>query len=159
MNTSAERFSWFGKLFIRFCLLAIAGWAVLATLFSNLPGFLRPWIAGILGIGSLVALFGSHGNRWAQLGFLAVWAVVLVWWLSMPPSNIRNWQPEVALLPWAEIQGNIVTIHNIRNCDYRSETDYTVRHYDKTFDLTKIKSIDLSLVYWGSPYIAHTILS
>jgi hypothetical protein len=52
-----------------------------------------------------------------------------------------------------------VTIHNIRNCDYRSETDYTVRRYDKTFDLEKLKSVDLSLVYWGSPYIAHTMFS
>ena len=78
---------------------------------------------------------------------------------SQPPSNNRNWQPDVALLPWAEIQGSKVTIHNIRNCDYRSETDYTVHHYDKTFDLTKLKSLDLSLVYWGSPLIAHTMLS
>jgi hypothetical protein len=52
-----------------------------------------------------------------------------------------------------------VTIHNIRNCDYRSETDYTVHHYDRTFDLAGLKSIDLALVYWGSPYIAHTMLS
>jgi uncharacterized protein DUF4105 len=149
----------FGKVFIRFCLLAMAGWAVLAILFSNLPGFLRPWIAGVFCIGSLVVLVGRYGNRLAQLGFLAAFAVVLVWWLFMPPSNSRNWQPDVAVLPWADIQGTRVTIHNIRNCDYRSETDYTVRHYDRTFDLAKLKSIDLSLVYWGSPYIAHTMLS
>lgn len=149
----------FGKVFIRFCLLAMSGWAALAILFSNLPGFLRPWIAGIFGIGSLFALVGRYGNRWALPGFLAAFSAVLVWWLLMPPSNSRDWQPDVALLPWADIRGNRVTIHNIRNCDYRSETDYTVRHYDKSFDLAKLKSIDLSLVYWGSPYIAHTMLS
>jgi len=77
----------------------------------------------------------------------------------MPPSNSRNWQPDTAVLPWADIQGTRVTIHNIRNCSYRSETDYTVRHYDRTFDLSGLKSLDLSLVYWGSPYIAHTMLS
>lgn len=77
----------------------------------------------------------------------------------MPPSNSRNWQADVAVLPWADIQGNMVTIHNIRNCDYKTETNYTVRHYDKTFDLAKLKSIDLSLIYWGSPNIAHTMLS
>jgi hypothetical protein len=65
----------------------------------------------------------------------------------------------VSLLPWADIQGSRVTIHNIRNCDYRSETDYTVRHYDRTFALTGLKSLDLSLIHWGSPYIAHTMLS
>jgi len=80
-------------------------------------------------------------------------------WLLMLPSNNRNWQPDVALLPWADIQGNRVTIHNIRNCDYRSETDYTVHHYDRVFDLAKLKSVDLFQVYWGSPYIAHTMLS
>lgn len=153
---------WFkglGKILIRLCLLLMAGWATLAILYSNLPEFLRPLIAGIFCLGSLVALVGRYSDRRARLGFLAVFAVVLVWWLLMPPSNSRNWQPDVAVLPWADIQGSTVTIHNIRNCDYRSETDYTVRHYDKTFDLEKLKSVDLSLVYWGSPYIAHTMFS
>ena len=149
----------FGKVFFRICLLLMAAWAALAILFSNLPGFLRPWIAGIFAIGSLVALVGRYSTWRTRLGFLAAFAVVLVWWLLMPPSNSRNWQPDVALLPWADIDGNRVTIHNIRNCDYLSETDYTVHHYDKTFDLAKLKTIDLSLIYWGSPYIAHTMLS
>ena len=147
------------NIFIRFCLLTMAGWSVLAILFSNLRGFLRPWIAGIFAVGCLVALFGRYSNRWTRSGFLVACVAVLVWWLLIPPSNNRNWQPDVALLPWADIQGSMVTIHNIRNCDYRSETDYTVRHYDRTFDLATLKSIDLSLVYWGSPYIAHTMLS
>jgi hypothetical protein len=149
----------FVKVFIRFCLLLMAGWATLAIWCSNLPGFLRTWMAGIFAIGSLVALVGRYSNRRTVLGFLAAFAVVLVWWLLRPPSNSRNWQPDVAVLPWADIQGNRVTIHNIRNCDYRSTTDYTVRHYDKTFDLANLKSVDLFLVYWGSPYIAHTMLS
>jgi hypothetical protein len=52
-----------------------------------------------------------------------------------------------------------VTIHNIRNCDYRTETDFDVQHYDKTFDLDQLKSVDLFLVYWGSPAICHTMMS
>jgi hypothetical protein len=137
----------------------MACWASLAILFSDLRGFLRPCIAGIFAIGSLAAVVGRYSNQWTRLGFLAACAAVLFWWLSMPPSNSRHWQPDVALLSWADIQGDRVTIHNIRNCDYRSETDYTVRHYDRTFDLAALKSIDLSVVYWGSPYIAHTMLS
>jgi hypothetical protein len=137
----------------------MAAWAFLAIMYSNLPGFLQTWVAGVFGIGSLMAIFGRFSDRRTQMGFLAVFAAVLVWWLYMPPSNSRNWQPDVSLLPWADIQGSRVTIHNIRNCDYRSETDYTVRHYDRTFDLTGLKSLDLSLIHWGSPYIAHTMLS
>jgi hypothetical protein len=149
----------FGKVFFRICLLAMAGWATAAILYSNLPDFLRPWIAGIFGIVSLIALVGMYRKQRARLGFLAAFAVVLVWFLLIPPSNSRDWQPDVAVLPYATFNGNEVTIHNIRNSDYRTETDYTVRHYDKTFDLTKLKSVDLSLVYWGSPYIAHTMMS
>jgi hypothetical protein len=148
-----------GNVIIRFCLLVMAGWATVAILFSNLPGFLRPWIAGVFGCGCLIALVGRYSNVMTRLGFVAAFAVVLAWWLLMPPSNTRNWQPDVVVLPWADIQETRVTIHNIRNCDYRSETDYTVRHYDKTFDLDKLESIDLFLVYWGSPSIAHTMIS
>lgn len=154
-----QSFTWFGRLLALFCLLAMAGWGTLAILFSNLPAPLRPWIAAIFGVGSLAALVSRYSSLQSQLGFLVVFATVLVGWLLMPPSNNRNWQPDVALLPWADIQGDRVAIHNIRNCDYRSETDYTVRHYDRTFDLAGLKSLDLALIYWGSPYIAHTMLS
>jgi len=152
-------FTWFENYIVRFFLLAMAGWGTFAILYSNLPAPLRPWTAALFCVGSLVALVGRYSSLRSRLGFLAVFAAVLVWWLFMPPSNSRNWQPDVAVLPWAEIQGSRVIIHNIRNCDYRSETDYTVHHYDRTFDLSKLKSVDLALVYWGLPYIAHTMLS
>jgi hypothetical protein len=147
----------FDSLFLRICLLALAGLATFVIGCSDLAFFTRTGIASVLGTGSLVALL--YGDRRTLLGFLAICALVIGWWLLMPPSNNRNWQPDVALLPWGEIQGNRVTLHNIRNCDYRSETDYTVRHYDKTYDLARLKSVDLFLVHWGSPYIAHTMLS
>jgi hypothetical protein len=134
-------------------------WAATAIYYSNLPGPLRPWIAGIFAIGSLVALVGKFSTRQTRVVFLAGFACVLVWWLLMPPSNDRDWQPDLALLSWAEIAGDNVTIHNIRNCNYRTETDFTVRHYDKTYNLSKLKGIDFFLVYWGSPKIAHTMLS
>jgi hypothetical protein len=65
----------------------------------------------------------------------------------------------MATLAWADIRGDQVTIYNIRNNDYLTETELTVRHYDKTFDLSKLKGVDLFLVYWGSPKIAHTMVS
>jgi len=151
--------SGFGKAFIRFCLLLMALWATAAIFYSNLPAAIRPWAAGIFAIGSLVALVGKYSDRRARLGFVAAFAVVLFYWLLMPPSNNRNWQPDLATLAWADIKGDKVTIHNIRNCDYRTETDFTVQHYERTFDLSKLKGVDFFLVYWGSPKIAHTMMS
>ncbi|MCU0841841.1 MAG: DUF4105 domain-containing protein [Thiobacillaceae bacterium] len=85
--------------------------------------------------------------------------MLLAWWSGIEPSNERDWQPEVARLAHAEIRGDLVTVRNIRNFDYRSETDFTPAWYDRTFDLNKLESVDLVAVYWMGPAIAHTILS
>jgi hypothetical protein len=84
---------------------------------------------------------------------------VIAYFFSLEPSNERDWQADVAVLPHATIDGPIVKLHNIRNFDYRSETDYTPRHYDKVFDLRALEGVDLVAVYWMGPAIAHTIVS
>lgn len=65
----------------------------------------------------------------------------------------------MAVLPYAEISGDMVTVRNIRNFTYRSETDYQPGYYDKTFDLKKLDSVDLIAVYWMGDAIAHIMLS
>ena len=137
----------------------MTAWAVLAIYWSNLPGWLRPVGGAAFGLGMLGVLLFLRPRWRGRLVFGLAWAAVLGWWLTIPPSNSRDWQPDVAVLPYAEIAGNRITIHNIRNCGYRTETDYDVRHYDKTFDLDKLRTVDLYLVYWGSPNIAHTMVS
>lgn len=143
--------------------LVLAGmtlWSVGAIYYSNLPAqWMRTVGAAAFALGTIV-LFGWVRPWWrARLVFLAAFAAVVVWFLLIPPSNDREWQPDLAVLPYAEINGDSITVHNIRNCDYRSETDFTVRHYDKTFDLEKLRTVDLYMVYWGSPYMAHTMVS
>ena len=63
------------------------------------------------------------------------------------------------MLPYATLDGDLVTVHNIRNFDYRSETDFTPAYYDKTFDLSKLQAVDLVAVYWMGPDIAHIFVS
>lgn len=76
------------------------------------------------------------------------------------PSNQRDWSPNQAVLPTADFNGNLVTIHNIRNTTYRTAEDYTVHHYDKTFDLDKLDSVDFVMVPLPEvPGGAHTFLS
>ncbi len=97
---------------------------------------------------------------WRKVGsFVLVFAAILFWWLSLSPTNDRNWQPDVANTAWAEIDGDQVTIHNVRNCDYRSETDYTPRWETRTFHLSKLSGVDLFINYWGSSLMAHPIAS
>lgn len=140
-------------------LAALTIWETLAVYYSNLPEGLRMSGAIAIALVSVGTLLMVRPASRAIAVFSGIFVIIVVWWLSIPPSNQRDWQPDVAVLPWAEISGNQVSIHNIRNCEYRSETDYTVRHYDKTYDLNQLRSVDLFLVYWGSPSIAHTMLS
>lgn len=152
----------FGLAVIFLCLAIIAGVGTLAIYYSNLPAALRPIASGGFALLAIVFIFSGlrKGYRRSWTAFLVLSALVTAaWWLLIPPSNSRNWQADVAVLPWAEVNDNMVTVHNIRNVEYRTETDYTVRHYDRSFDLTTLQSVDLFLVYWGSPSIAHTMLS
>jgi hypothetical protein len=135
-------------------------WAIGAIYYSNLPWQLLRTAMAILFPAACVGVFiAIRPFRKAVLIFLAAFAVVLVWWLLIPPSNNRNWQPDLEKLTSAQFDGDKLTIRNIRNCDYRSTTDYTVSYYDKTFDLSKLQGADLFIIYWGSPMIAHTIMS
>jgi hypothetical protein len=84
---------------------------------------------------------------------------VLIWWLTLSPTNDGDWQPDVAQKAWADIQGDEVTVHNVRNCDYRTDTDYTPHWETRTVRLSQITGIDLAIDYWGSPWIAHPIAS
>jgi hypothetical protein len=132
---------------------------VLAITYSNLPtAWLRNVAVAVFVLGTLGG-FCVFNRRAASVILLGAFCATVVWFLLIPPSNDRLWQPDVALLPFADVGPQEVVLHNIRNCDYRSETDYTVHYYDKTFDLNHLRSSDLYVVQWGSPVIAHTMLS
>jgi hypothetical protein len=90
---------------------------------------------------------------------LALFGIVLACWEGIAPSNDRLWVTESAVLPYATFEGDLVTLHNIRNFDYRTETDFTPAYYDRTFDLKQLNSVDLYAVYWMGPAIAHVFVS
>jgi hypothetical protein len=90
---------------------------------------------------------------------VACFGLVLAWWLNLRPSNQREWRADVAQTASIQIDGDRVTIHNLRNCNYRSETEYTDCWHDRTVDLSQIRGVDLFFVNWGSPYIGHPIIS
>lgn len=138
-------------------------WATLAVLYSGpQDDLVRNSAAAITALVSLVALIavGFRRWRWRALGtYLVLFVALVVWWRGIEPSNERDWQTDVAVLPRATIEGDVVTLHNIRNFDYRSETDYTPAYYDKRFELSKLEGVDLVAVYWMGPAIAHTFIS
>jgi Domain of unknown function (DUF4105) len=144
-------------------LFVTAVWGVLALLyFDHADPLLCKGLAVAYGAASLLALVGFATRRWRVRSlavYLVLFAVVLACWSAIEPSNDRTWQAPGAVLAYASIDGNLVTVHNIRNFDYRSETDFTPAYYDRTFDLRQLDSVDLIAVYWMGPAIAHVFLS
>jgi hypothetical protein len=134
-------------------------WAATALFFDVRVAWLRGPSALVYLVVVLVVYLRVRPRLRAHVTVFACFLFVLAWWRSLEPSNDRDWQPDVAVLPHADPDGDRITIHDIRNCVYRSETDFDVRRYDKTFDLSKLDTVDLYLVYWGSPSIAHTMVS
>src|SRR5262245_51334586 len=76
------------------------------------------------------------------------------------PSNFRDWRPEQAVLPYADLNGNQITVHNVRNCKYFANDVYMVDYYDKTVDLSRVRGVDYIVVpFDGAPALAHVFLS
>src|SRR5262245_62258308 len=117
------------------------------------------WAFVLLALIAVAALATRRVRTLALGGFALALVLVLVVWGRATPSNDRDWQPEVAVLPWATVDGDLVTIHNIRNFDYRTETDFTPAYYDRTFDVRKLDRVDLVAVYWMGPAIAHLFVT
>src|SRR6185436_5801813 len=149
---------WISRALFVVAALGFVAWGALALHFAG-----PPWGVTILPIlWALVALailaFVQPFGRKA-IAFVVASVVLLGWWSTLRPSNDRQWQPDVARPPTAELEGDRLTIHNVRNFDYRSETDFTERWETRTYDLSKIDRLDFFMSYWGSPSIAHTIMS
>jgi hypothetical protein len=114
---------------------------------------------GALAVATLIAIFVRRWRWPVTATFTLSCAALLVLWANLDPRGDRDWQPSVAVLAYATIAGDYATLHNIRNFDYRSEDDYTVAYYDKTFDMRKLQSVDMVTSYWMGPAIAHVFIS
>jgi hypothetical protein len=152
-----------GWVVVALVVLGAGAWGTLALHYSDLaPGWLRDTLAGLYGVLALTAVvsIGAGRRRRVLLAAFAVAVVgLLLYWRTIVPSNDRDWAPEVARLPYATIAGDLVTLHDIRNFDYRTETDFTPAYYDRTFNLRRLDAVDLVTSYWMGPAIAHVFLS
>ena len=150
---------WLGGLLALLTAIIAAAWAFGAIWFDGPFGAGNRMAAALLAITFVVVLL-FVGPLWRKVGAVALlFGGVLIWWLTLKPSNDGNWQPDVAQLAWADINGDEFTFHNVRNCDYRTDTDYTPHWETRTVRLSQITGIDLAIDYWGSPWIAHPIVS
>jgi hypothetical protein len=142
-----------------FILALLTLWAAAALYVDFRIAALRVPVTAVYVLGIIAILFKIDSKRSAAALCFAAFCVVLGWWLSLKPSNLGDWQADADRTTWAEIDGDRVTIHNFRNCDYRTETDYSNCWSDRTVYLSQIRAADFFLTNWGLRWVSHPILS
>lgn len=137
----------------------VIAWGALAIYFSNLPWL---WMRLALDVAfisfSIWALYIAHTRR-SLLAFAVAFAGLLLWWGSIQPSLDRKWRPEVGVMPRAFIDGDRVRITGVRNFDYRSRDDFTVRYEERDVSLSHLTAVDLYISYWMPGPVGHTFVS
>lgn len=129
---------------------------------SGLPlvAFLTAWL--ILGLSALLATIAGARLpllRHAPLMFFIAALELFAWWYTLRPSHQRAWADDVSELLQVRIDHQQVVLRNVRNFEWRSETDYTPRWETRTYDLDRLETADLALSYWMGPHVAHTLIS
>ena len=149
-----------GVIAFALAIIATTLWGLGALYFSPLlPEAWRPFGAGAYAALTILAFFFLRRRGRTTIAALAVFGILVFLFLRILASNDRDWQPEVLNVPYATINGELITVHNVRNFDYRSETDFDPRWETRTYHLSKLDSADVIAVYWAGKAIAHVMLS
>jgi hypothetical protein len=135
-------------------------WAAVA-LWIDGPGSrsLSAALAGGLVLVALAAAVLVRPWRRAALFVFVLFVAVLAWWLTLAPSNDRDWQPDVARVPTATLDGSLLTVRNVRNFTYRGEQEFDERWETRTYDLDTLVGFDMFVSFWGPTLYGHTIAS
>ncbi len=148
-----------GLVFMWLVLALLTLWAAAALYVDFRVSALRIPLTVIYVLAILAILVKVRRKIWAAVWCFALFCVVLTWWLSLKPSNEGDWEADAARTAWIEFNGDQVTIHNLRNCDYITKTDYSNCWSDRTVNLSQLRYADLFFTTWGPKYIGHPIVS
>lgn len=117
------------------------------------------WIAFALSILGIYITQHFFSRRKDVLIYIIGFVCSLFWYFGMAPRQDRDWNPEVAEILHYEKQGDLITLHNVRNFDWNADGSYSARWETRQFDLSKINGVNIVTSYWMGPQIAHTLVS
>src|SRR5271154_4420837 len=142
-GTSRSLARWAVIIVAWFCILLLTAWSVAALYFDfPWPRLRLPLAAGYAVCVPVILFLMRSGNQKLAACF-GGFVLVLAWWLTLKPSDDHVWQADVAETPWAEVDGDIVNIHNLRDCKNVTEFDYTCEWITKTVRLSDLRGIDV----------------
>lgn len=147
------------RILLALATLLLAAWCAASLTYGPFPHPLAAAGLAAAGLVTAVSMFASGLRRRALPAFVASIVAFTLFWSTVRPSNDRDWSLPVAVLPTVTVDGDAYTFHNVRNFQYRTETDFTPRYYDKTVRLSELSSVDILASYWMGDDIAHVFVS
>ncbi|MCD8272755.1 DUF4105 domain-containing protein [Akkermansia sp.] len=139
--------AWFG----------LSVWAAGVVFYNVWGGPVLVWLY----VAAMACAFALRGKR--PVLWCASWgvpALLLAYYLCIPATNDKEWQPSWSRLPSVEINGNEIVVKDVRSFIYRTERDFDARYVTRRFDLDKLATLDFAVSHWdGMEFVAHTMLS
>ena len=147
------------RLFAGFVVFPTTMWIALAIHYHVRGPRLR-WFASLVPLVIVGVSLGLLPMRpWALAVWFGLLLVTILWWLSLRPKSDRDWKTGMDVLPHVELVGDVLRIRQFRNFRYTASGDPLPQYEERTFDLTKLSSLDYFLAHWSGPVIAHTLVS
>src|SRR5690606_12105394 len=114
----------------------------------------------LLGLVALLYWFWLGGSWWQSLlVYIALFALLVVWWGTIKPSNQRDWADDLAHITTGTVDGRQVRLDNVRNFHWRSQQDYDIGWESRVYDLSRLRSVDMFTSNWGLAAISHVLVS
>lgn len=151
-------------LYVLIVLVAVisGGWAALA-LWYQAPG--GPVVRAAAAVAWVIFVLTVLALIWARRGgvpiaaYVLAYVILLAWWSTIAPSNHREWTDDVSRMLAGQVDGNRVTLYNVRNFNWRTDDDYDARWETRSYDLDQLSTADVILSSWGVPGISHALIS
>ncbi len=144
----------------RSLLALLVVWTVTAIALGRIePPGLRLGLAAMFATGVAWALAHVKPFAHALLRVAAASLLVVVAFILAPASNEGRWPPDVARITRADIDGDRVRLHDVRDFRWRSDQNYTPRWEDREYRISDLHDVDLVMSYWGPREFCHTFVS
>ena len=119
----------------------VVAWAAMALWFRlPAPEWAKVAAASalaLIAIATVVAFFTRR--RWAALlVFGLAFGGVVIWWNTVQPAADGDWAPDVARQTTGTLNGDILTLSDVRDFDWRTDDDFTERWSPRSYDLSKL---------------------
>ncbi len=144
------------SVFVYIAVMLIAVWIAGALYYDLCQARWYGWLCVAGWIVIVVALVVACPGRTSLLLSMAgILAVTLAWWFSIRPSQQRDWDPDFSQLADVSIDGDRLTIRNVRVTEYPGPGERLPAYETRQCNLSLLSGVDALILYWGSAWMCH----